>query len=296
LFVWDFGPLDGRGIDWAQWSMHMGVEFLVWLVLFVSSIYLFLKQRDKITKFVIQTFLVLGLISIFSSSITGPEPKNFKSHSPISSEKIFQFHPENNTLVILLDTFQSDFFELIAEKYPSEVAFLTGFTFYRNTISKHPTTAPNMPAIMTTSAYDNQQSLDIYIENAYETYNIQSAFKQKNYSTEVISFPQAIPIDIGRQQVLDSFSERQVASLFEFLDFGIFRSVPTYCKNNVYNNGDWLFAFLASGKKPLGIHGIDIRLLEFFEDNAKIGIDDGSGFFAFYHFALPHPPWGLTKN
>jgi hypothetical protein len=45
LFVWDFGPLDGRGIDWAQWSMHMGVEFLVWLVL--SKVSRFLKAPHR---------------------------------------------------------------------------------------------------------------------------------------------------------------------------------------------------------------------------------------------------------
>lgn len=30
LFAWDFGPLDGNGINWSKWSTQAHVELLVW--------------------------------------------------------------------------------------------------------------------------------------------------------------------------------------------------------------------------------------------------------------------------
>lgn len=297
LLVWDFGLLDGRGIEWGRWSTHMWVEGVLWLAIVLSCICLFIYGKKKLSKITVHAAYVLGAITIASVFFLAPERPYDASH--VEAERyasLFRLHPENNVIVIILDAFQSDVFEFIVEEHPDDVNFMDGFTFYRNTISKYPTTAPNMPAIMTGRAYYNNLPFKEYIAQAYDTYNLSRAFVEKNYTSGVISYPRVVPDALHMNSVLAAYSFQVSPPWSFFLDYGMFRASPTSVKQKIYNNGDWLLSFWMRGNYPPDNHGNDIRFLELFEKTAAVVDNDEKGSFLFFHFFIPHSPFRVDEN
>ena len=108
LFLWNFGPLDGRGTDWGVWTIHMWVEGVVWIVIILGTVYISVRQNESLTKLIVPLILSLGLISVVSSYITREDQATKPTHEYNRDfDALFGFHPKNNTIILLLDTFQS---------------------------------------------------------------------------------------------------------------------------------------------------------------------------------------------
>ena len=73
LFVWRFGQLDGRKFDWNQWTSHMWLEWVVWLLVITTFIILYYRGKEKLKKTVLYALFILGLLSITSSYFTAPQ-------------------------------------------------------------------------------------------------------------------------------------------------------------------------------------------------------------------------------
>ncbi|MCX9450336.1 sulfatase-like hydrolase/transferase [Vibrio cholerae] len=294
LMVWDFGLLDGRGVDWVKWQNHMLIEYALWLFVLAGTIFLFLRTQPILQKTLVQLVFFVGVLSIASSYLMS-SPRADVSEKD-SYTQVFKFHPENNVVVIMLDTFQSDYFEHILENYPADVKFFDGFTFYRNTISDHPTTAPNLPSIFTGKTYDNTVPFKSYIESAFSDFNLGEFYKRKGYDVDLISNPSSLPGAVLMRQVVDVMQDLNKNNLYLLLDFGFFRAAPTRFKSNIYNDGNWLLSKKLSGGYPPGIFEADARFVELFEQHARKSAEVTYGKFVFYHFMGAHAPWQLNEN
>jgi len=288
LMAWDFGPLDGRGVEWSRWSNHAAIECLVWFLMIAVCIYIALFKK-KMMSGLLSFCLVIGIGSCVLSYINSPA-KNSERTGGSSTQwnNVFHFHPQNNVIVILLDTFQSDYFELISKEHPDEVNFLEGFTFYRNTISQYPTTCPSIPAIMTGQIYENLEPFVDYERKAYANFSLVKAFGDKGYASSYFG-PQNF------QSVLEKYSFSTEPFWSYFTDYGLFRSLPIIGKKHVYNNGQWFISYYLRGKYPPDHHGRDVKLLELLEKKASIK-DDNKGCFRFFHFYTPHLPLLLDEQ
>lgn len=289
VFLWNFGVFDGRAILWTRWSSHMWLEAIVWTLAIAAFIYLFFRHKTR-RKTSLQLLFLLGTLSI---------ALNYLIASPRLSKPVFApeegyryalyFHPVNNVIVILLDTFQSDYFDLVREKHPKDIAFLDGFTFYRNFMSQYPTTEPNVLSLMTGKVYNNLEALDAFRQSAFSKFNLFQAYASRGYRSQEIE-------PAGMEKVLQKHSFSGSAPWREFLDYGLFRGAPTFCKRYIHNNANWFLSFWGRGTYPPELHGNDIRFLELFERKAEIVSGDKAGVFTFFRFFLPHPPWRVDEN
>ncbi|WP_282010039.1 sulfatase-like hydrolase/transferase [Nitrospina watsonii] len=295
LFVWDLGPLDGRGIDWGQWILHMWGEGLVWAIIALFSVFVFAGRKTRVAHLFLQWIYLVGFISILLGyfAISDQSAEKFPEKED-ELKTALDFHPDNNILILLFDTFQSDYFELIKNRYPEEVDFLDGFTFYRNTISHYPTTRASLPSLLTGSLYKNEEEFPAYLETAYSKFNIKDYFKKEGYDSKVIG--EVKPYSVTRNDILRHFNVNDFSSWLKYLDFSLFKVSPTVIKPLVYNNGDWFLSFFGRDEYPPGAHGTDIRLLELFEKKANFGSNSGKGVFRFIHFLAPHPPWRIDET
>ncbi|MHC4337030.1 MAG: hypothetical protein ACYSTG_03645, partial [Planctomycetota bacterium] len=188
LLVWDFGPLDGRGTDWNRWSSHMWLEGAAWVVIILGFMYLFARKHKSASRILLPLVFAIGAISIVSSYIMIIVQTTKQDHERQEYfNAMFSFHPKNNTIIILLDTFQSDYFDFIRTNYLEETEFLDGFIFYRNTISNFPTTKPSIPAIRTGATYRNEKDLISFVNDAYGSYDILETYKDRGYLSHVSS-------------------------------------------------------------------------------------------------------------
>jgi len=296
LFVWDFGLLNGQKIYWDHWKPNMYLEGFVWCLVVAGSMVFFLKKKNKSGVVILSGVYLVGLLSTGTAWIAAPE----KAMVPISESEygdIFAFHPERNVLVILLDTYQSDYFELIAKQYPEDISFLDGFTFYRNNASKFPTTKGSLPSILTGEIYRNDQPFNDYFNKSHDKFNLIDAYKKMSYRSHMVGLAGTTPGVVPMNTVVGKFSEDYVHPVYEYMDYALFRSLPTFFKPGIYNTGKWYLSFYRRKNYPPGHFGTDIRFMELFEKTAMISREQGvKGSFKFFHFSLPHAPSMVDEN
>lgn len=291
IFLWNFGPLDGRGIEWSNWSIHANLEMFFWIALFCITLLASLKRKSLFRKLPSLTY-ILGTASI-SIALINSSPDNTDKTATVS-DGIFKFHPEKNVIVILLDTFQSDYFELIAEEYPDDVSFLDGFTFYRNTISSYPTTAPNLPAIFSGKNYKNEIPFKEYvdsIDNESNLFNLTSKAGLVNSFSSNVGVQPPKGNDFTHMSSHRSEKNLILTETSNLIDYGLFRVVPTHFKNFIYRDGAWFLENYLSKNYPPGKNGTDIRFVNTFNEKSYISESNlEKGTFKFLHFWTPHFP------
>jgi len=294
LLIWNFGQMNGQPINWALWHSKMYFEILLWLLIIVLIIMIFFKGRQKIKRYIVFGVFLLGLISVLSNFIISPKVTN--THKDYSHYKdIFTFNPEKNVLIIILDCFQSDYFDYIKNTYPDEIKVLDGFTFYRNTLSKFPTTKTSIPSVLTGSVYRNEKPFSNYISESDAKFNLLHYFENKSYSTNFVGVEEVHPSVISMSGLVNSSSYNYFKAFYSYIDYAAFRSLPIVCKTKIYNNGNWLISFLTRGHYPPEPQGTDIRFLELFEEQATVN-NDKKGSFKILHFTIPHAPWQVDEN
>jgi len=295
LLVWNFGQFNGQVIPWGQWTVTMIVEGAIWLIVIAGGIAGFVKSRPEIRKTYITIAYLLGIASLIISFLNAPE-RSQKIVWDEDNRDIFTFNQKNNVLIILLDAFESDYFGLIAQKYPSDITELDGFTFYRNTISQYPTTKASLPNILTGGVYKNKHPFYDFYQVMYDRFNIIRPYAERSYSTYFLghlagSFPDFISMERATYKLSNNASR----PILEYLDYTFFRALPTSLKPLVYNDGNWFFTLHFRKKYPPLQHGVDIQFLELLEKNANLS-STRNGSFKFFHFSVPHFPCYVDEN
>jgi hypothetical protein len=159
FLVWDYGVFDGSAIDWDEHTAKGLVEILVWCLLIAAA----LARPNRIARHavtIIVGILVLQLISLAGAylSLAPPpdrntaaatEPAGPPGHAGVSAGQFFSFSNQANVLVIVLDTFQSDFFAQLLQGDEFAAKLPPGFTYYRNAVAHYPVTYLSLPSILT---------------------------------------------------------------------------------------------------------------------------------------------------
>lgn len=296
IFIWDFGPLDGRGIEWQRWNLHAYGEVIVWLCIIVAT--LFLTRKSKKTMFTMaQGILLLGILSLVNSWVSSDyETKQLVAKK---SSNAFSFHAENNKILIVLDTFQSDIFNEIANRWPEEVEFLEGFVFLPNTVGGYPTTQASIPLVLTGDYYKNEIPIKEWTREKNSEGNIADYHAEKGWGVDLVSsVPDTLDGVKSSKSAISSLGEQaglaKLKNATMVMDGGFFRSLPTIMKPGFYDEGNWFFAKLSQPwNDPPGSHGADLRFIRAFEKYAAIGSGKKAEF-KYYHLRGAH--WPLQIN
>jgi hypothetical protein len=295
LLLWNFGQFNGQVIPWGRWKSSMLIDALCWSAAVGISLWFFLKRDQKKLRTLITGIYLLGFFSIIIGFITAPRV-GIRNYEGYTIKDVFTFHTEKNVIVILMDMFQSDFFEEFAAKYPEEIRELDGFTFYRNTISRFPTTKVSVPSILTGTVFLNEMPYQEFVLKSYADFNLIDAYSKRSWNSCAVGqlksvFPGMVSMDDFARVMNHDYSYR----ILEYLDFSCFRSMPTIVKKSIYRNGHWFFSGMFRKQYPPEEHGGDLKFLELFERNAAV--DPGiNGSFKFFHFVTPHLPLCLDRN
>ena len=303
LLVWDLGPLDGRGLPWENFRKEGHLEIVVWLFIIGASI-AFTIKTPSISKNLITAVWLLGAISLTTSFLTYDTPTLTARTSSIgefpSTEEALSFHPKNNTIVIILDSYQSDAFLETLQKYTEETEFLDGFTYYPNTVGGYPTTRHSVPMILTGKMYRNDFPYDDTHREEFEKPSLISYYQARNYGVigdvhrptfssfdRTVMFPPSVRAKTSR--ITNSENLRA-------LDIGIFRASPLFLKKFIYDENRWFLSKLgANSTEPPSPHGEDWRFVQTFVDTARVS-SDFDGEFKFIHLMGAHHPLSVDEN
>lgn len=304
IFLWDFGPLDGRGIIWENFKSNAKIEIAAWLL--ICTLMLFFAMRRLHVKGLLAAskgvvFLAAAtLIYPLFSSI--PKWDTQSQQSSKSIEEAFRFHPENNSIVIVLDTFQGDVFQEISERFAGEVEFLKGFVYYPDAVAGYPTTKHSIPLILTGQFYTNQIPWTDENQQSFyrENYTLPKFYLDKGYGVTG-DFGGALVKTLGGE-VSFPRSTRDYSWFglsggeLEFIDAGLFRAAPIALKKSIYKEGKWFLSSIRhDDSSPPPPHGNDFRFVQKFSNSANV-LGENNGEFKFIHLVGAHYPIHLNEN
>ena len=277
------GALDGRTILVPLDPQRDLINALLWIAVALAGAALAGWRPQLARRFCGALFVVLAAQSVW---IAASERHPWRPEG--DTGRLTTLSAEKNVLVILLDTFQADFFEDIVSREPALARAFDGFTYFPNAVSPAPTTYLALPVIHSGLSYEPGQSLrDTYrgsvgqrsfmaqlARNGYDTMVVNAVL---NYCPDGTLCDHEGPLVRGRAKTLAE------AAAF-LVDLGLFRLLPDALKPVVYAEGAWMTTQWFAEDRAMTSNGV----LDLMAGGAHVGAAAPAA--RFLHLFGSHPP------
>jgi hypothetical protein len=155
------------------------------------------------------------------------------SPTPQALDRLMTLSKERNVLVIILDTFQADFFEEILKTDPAVGSALDGFHFFPNAVGHAPTTYLSVPTIHSGRPIREGESM----HQIFDRHVVEGSFVAKlaaaGYDAMMVSpiggCPSAASC-VSQESLLHGQSEALKASTRFLINLALFRVGPGFVK------------------------------------------------------------------
>lgn len=296
FFARSYPALDGAVANLPLDGVHLMFELLLFGALFNG---LALARRAIETS----ALLFLLALSVFNSfwvinTLASMAPSEVKPERVISAEQLFTLSDRKNLLIILMDTFQSDYLQELLDQSPALGTELEGFHNYSDTLSVAPSTFMSLPAIHSGRMYDPKMTMAEYFQDSIRTSSVLARLASQGYEVSLLNpirhiCPQGVAC-LGRDSLLRNESETSLRETLYLLDISLMRSAPEFLKNTVLNQGRFVVGpIFAPGR--LGGDGRlawdDSRILDMFI--RQVEVRDIAPRAVFLHLMNTHPPYVL---
>lgn len=242
FFVGSEGVVDGSSfyIEASVAQIYMNFFVITLLGLFFATLSYY---KPKITNTLVIIASFLSFLTVIGLSVT--EHKLGFLNYQESQKELATFSKQKNVLVILLDSFQSDFFQELLVKESSWETQFNGFTYYMNAASTAPATILSLPTIHSGEVYASGQDIDEFYKNNVKEHSFLKLLQNAGYRAMTLNpFMGFSPEGVARVNQ-NYISCRHFGVLCEarlLLNYSFFNSVPHLFKKYVYNEGSWLLS------------------------------------------------------
>jgi hypothetical protein len=254
FLLWDYGPMDGRLIDWSQDAWRGWVDLAVWLIALGLACRLKLESR----KLLLYGAVVVFALQLVTSAVIGVRDLSLLARADDlvsrsdSLKQAQDFSRNENVLHLIMDGFQSDIFEEIISEGQSGrdiVNVLDGFVFYRNNLGVFPYTHMSLPAILSGKIYLNHEPIKTFRQETFGNTSIINTAFAAGYEVDLAA-PAALTNWYRLGDHTNAFNvprnwhvgPRQTAidESARLLDLALLRTMPHFVKRVVYNDQNWL--------------------------------------------------------
>lgn len=294
LLVADYGPLDGGTIDWSAHDARTPYEIGMWVVVPLAAI---LAGRVLFPAAVFGSRVFLALqAALFVFTIAQADQRT-RWRGP--SDAMFELSRTRNAFHLVLDSFQSDaFLDVVqADRAEMDRAF-SGFVFYADHAGAFPTTMVSIPAMLTGSAYRNEEPIPQYMRTHFEKGSLFRALRAQQYRvdsiTEMNYDRSAATRHYRMPRPYVSYAEYVRFAAWQLADLALFRHVPHALRPAIYNDQKWrlqaMFGEGASGhtvKRSYHSANGEAVLAEFAR-RMEPAVDQPV--YKFIHVGIPHLP------
>ena len=185
----DFGVLNGAAIDWSVYGSYGLWNALIWLALAALPVVLLLTRTESTRSALRVLCVVLMLAQVFGlvAVVAQAPAKQEESAYAFSKQDEFTVSDTRNTIVFVLDTFDTTSFGELIDDMPDVAARLDGFTWFRNSVGGYPVTHYAMPYLLTGKPYLFEKSYGVYVAESWQADAFFGALKQAGYTARVYS-------------------------------------------------------------------------------------------------------------
>lgn len=310
ILVWDYGALDGRGIDWMEKQWRSWLELAIWSSAILTAVF-FPSRIGKSIIYAAVTIFSLQLVFFLFAGIQSASALAKKSGAKSSANalhEIYRFSSQKNVVHLILDGFQSDVFEEIIKEGEDGRRFtsaLKGFVFFKEHMGVFPFTHMTIPAFLSGEAYRNHVPRGEFLEKTVGGKTILSAAHNAGYEVDL-----AAPVPLFSLYTKGNYTnahlvsngyhvttkqEYEINDSTKLLDLVLFRLVPHFLKRHVYNDQLWLVQPLLDDSKYMR--------LAFFAHSAFLRqwteimvADRPTPVYKLVHLMLTHSPMVANEN
>ncbi|HDP34246.1 MAG TPA: hypothetical protein ENN29_03950, partial [Candidatus Hydrogenedentes bacterium] len=150
LLNWDYGLLDGSPLRWRLFELRSLVDVAVWAILFG---YVAVRGAQKNASlrglFLLLLFMQSGSLAYnWMAGRTNALGGRAREYA-VTFQDQFTFSIEKNVVVLVLDAYQTDFFNRYIKENPDYRDRLPGFTYYPNALAEYHFTNNSIPSLLT---------------------------------------------------------------------------------------------------------------------------------------------------
>ena len=292
IIVWNYGLLDGQVIPWENYFWNGIVDLIVWIGILAISI----LKSDSLYKHIRILCILLIVVQfggIMATVYNAPDEPVWKyQDSSEYPKELYQFSSDTNTIIIILDSYQSDIFQEIINEDEKYRDMFDGFTYYRNAVGGFPSTYPSVPLILFGVHYDNSVPIKDFINDTSLNNSIPVLLKQNGFRTSNSEDP---PIIFSSHDVFDDISsplyenrrfsqEKKLNDVKFLIDLTLFRHIPQPLK----------MLFFSDPLTPESGFNTDIITYERFKTEVTVGSPNPT--FKIIRLHGAHSPYILNET
>lgn len=188
FFIWDYGKLDGRPLDFSGHFFHGLVESALWTLGIAFS---FLKHRSVLRWGRTMALFVLASLpaTVAVAFVNSPRPLWYNSYSLVT-DNYYTFSKNKNIVLLVIDSARGDIFTEIFESLGAEEkALFDGFTLFRNATGTFNSTNPAMSGTLTSLTYDFRDEKAASYEKMFiSATSLPYRLKQAGFVTELYPY------------------------------------------------------------------------------------------------------------
>jgi hypothetical protein len=250
---WSYGVLNGAEIPWKTMVGGGLIDVAAWAVVLALAVVAARRAAHLVAR--AGRWIAIGLAVVQAAALVPAwiaMPKDQSFRFPASDgATLFQFSRHVNVIVMLLDTFQSDLFQEIVEKDAALREAFDGFTYFRNALSGSDATSVSVPDMLTGKNYDNTVPYRDFVRDAYLSGSLPKALWERGFTIDMYPIiPASVVTDYSgvtaqRRRLRDWPVYLHEQALL--LDLALFRDLPHFLKQAVYNRQRWILSGLLNG-------------------------------------------------
>lgn len=293
----DYGVLDGTAIEWENYHGRLVYNSIIWCVLILAVI-LYAKQNEKaffsVSKIIVGIVFATQLVTLITVGLMLPKIDN---NSILSVEGQFEVSKQNNTIVFVLDAFDSGLFCELLQEHPSDIEeIFQDFTFYHNTVGGATRTKYAIPYIFTGRTNAQEESYIDYLEDSFNESPLIKELQTEKYDARV--YTEAGYIDMQQEKAIDNIKRDALYPTSkwgltkDFFKLTLFRYAPHIMKRYF-----WMYGgdFELWKETNVSYAFNDVSFYEKLKtERVKSTIDQDV--FRFYHLTGAHEPYTMNEK
>lgn len=304
----DYGSLNGTQIDWSQYIGRLIYNTAIWIGIIVGAIiwaFRNWKGFREAMQFSAVMLIVLQVVILVTTGITRAEgPKETTSEEVyLTTEKLYTVSSERNTIVFILDAFDSQLMCDLLEEYPDEIrTSFEDFTFYHNTNGGATRTKYAIPFILTGKTNNTGGTYNEYLREGFQDSVLFQELRTGKYSTGF--YTEYGYVDRAQTQAIDNLSSggKMLATSRWGLSLDVMKMAAFKYAPHALKPIFWMYSFeLAQWRGGNGDQNetpYHMNDIQFYQTLREIGLDtkNNQTAFRFIHLKGAHGPFTMDEN
>ena len=301
-FASNLPAMDGTEIEWANYMPEMEQSAILCLSVIIIVAILFRVLKDKkfsyvvdFTCILITAMLVVSLADI-NKNTNGTQVK--QNDFVVSKNNQYDYSSDKNSIVFVVDAFDSQTFNNIVSNSDEYKAMFDGFTYYPDTVCAYPFTSRSIPFILSGKWYENEGEYKDFEAEAISDSPLLNSLEQQGYRLDAYEDEFLFDTNMSRYSNVVKIPTK-LSSKYklreEELNLALFKYLPFFMKGNNEVNLD-SFSDLKETEDP-DVDFFKMSDSDYYNDllNSEITTTDQK-VFKFIHIEGAHVPFNYDED